>query len=87
MITNFLLTLGYNLAAFIIGLFPVHSGLPTEIVDTGQIVVTLLGYINYILPVNTILNGLVFIALFEVQVLLIKILLWLAKPVQLRLHF
>lgn len=87
MITNFLLTLAYNLAAFIISFFPVHSGLPSEVTDAGSLIVTLMGYINVLIPVNTILNAMVFIGLFEVQVVLIKIILWLAKPVQMRLHF
>jgi len=77
MITSLFVTTAYYILSFIIELFPVSAGFPSEVPSAFQYLGGYVGMLDPLIPVDTLLTAVSILLVVELGILSFRILSWL----------
>jgi len=80
MITTFLLQIAYNFLSFLLGLLPT-GGLPSQIAAAFSYFMGVVNTFSYVIPIATLLQAAVVIAVFDGALLLWAFINWIIRKI------
>lgn len=82
MITGFFLQLIFWLANALIGILPNATPLPSDFADGVSLIMAKLSAFSWLFPIYSLINAVIFVALFDLTILGFKLALWVLKLIR-----